>query len=159
VKTRRHGALTGTEAVKVMALWCARTRAVRRERWWLQTRLSAACEVRRRSGCQSGVGSDRDAVGRRLCGTGAGAWQPRGDGMLTGGPGAERERLTSGTPQQRIFMTKTSSRGVRCPRSIACGVACSTAARQECQYSLLCKGNIHVIKFIYLRHWFSVFTF
>jgi hypothetical protein len=100
VKTWRHGALTGTEVVKVMVLWRARTRAVIREQRRLQTWLSAAREARRRSGCQSGVGSDTDAVGRRLCGTGAGAWQPRGDGVLTGGPGVERERLTSGTPWQ-----------------------------------------------------------
>jgi hypothetical protein len=30
----------------------------------------------------------------------AGVWQPRGNGVLTGGPDAERERLTSGTPWQ-----------------------------------------------------------
>jgi hypothetical protein len=31
-------------------------------------------------------------------GVGAGTWQPRGYGLLTSGPGAERERLTGGTP-------------------------------------------------------------
>jgi hypothetical protein len=31
---------------------------------------------------------------------GVGAWQPRGNSVLTGGPGAERERLIGGTPRQ-----------------------------------------------------------
>jgi hypothetical protein len=36
-------------------------------------------------------GSDRGAVARHLCGAGAGTWQPRGNGVLIGRPGAERE--------------------------------------------------------------------
>jgi hypothetical protein len=91
VKTWRCGTLTGVEVVRRRrrgALGHAWSGA---ERWWLQTRLSVAREARRR-------GSDRGAVGRRLYG--AGAWQPRGNGVLTGGPGAKRERLTGGTPRQ-----------------------------------------------------------
>jgi hypothetical protein len=45
------------------------------------------------------------------------------------------------------------------PGRLPVGLACSVAARRESQCSLLCKDNIHVIKFIYLRHWFFVFTF
>jgi hypothetical protein len=56
-------------------------------------------------------------------------------------------------------MMKTSSRGVCCPYWLPVRLACSATARRECQYILLCKGNIHVIKFIYLRYLFSVFTF
>jgi hypothetical protein len=43
---------------------------------------------------------------------------------------------------------KNSSRGVHWPRSIACGVGVSTAARRESRYSLLYKDNICVRKFI-----------
>jgi hypothetical protein len=41
------------------------------------------------------------AIGRRLYGAGAwreqGTWQPRGESALTGGPNAERGRLTGGS--------------------------------------------------------------
>jgi hypothetical protein len=55
-------------------------------------------------------------------------------------------------------MMKISSRGVHCPRSIACGLEFPPLLDERVD-SLLCKDNNHVIKFIYLRHWFSVFTF
>jgi hypothetical protein len=45
------------------------------------------------------------------------------------------------------------------PGRLPVGLACSAAARRECKYSLLCKDNVCVIKFIYLRYWFFVFTF
>jgi hypothetical protein len=38
------------------------------------------------------------------------AWQPRGDGTLTGGPGAERGRLTGGSPVLVISELKFTPR-------------------------------------------------
>jgi hypothetical protein len=43
---------------------------------------------------------------------------------------------------------KISSRCLHCPRLIACAVGVFAAAQQESRYSLLCKDNNHVIKFI-----------
>jgi hypothetical protein len=78
---------------------------------------------------------------------------------------AEKKFKTAQKPEMRwTSMMKISSRSLRCPPPpphgrLPVGLACSAAARRECQYSLLGKDNIHVIKFIYLRHGFSVFTF
>jgi hypothetical protein len=45
-------------------------------------------------------------------------------------------------------LMKISSRCLHCSRLIACAVGVSAAAQQESRYSLLCKDNNHVIKFI-----------
>jgi hypothetical protein len=87
-RTRRRGVLTGASDGVQRGVGddggvaCSDTR-------------SAAREARRAVGLS----------GRRCRNTDTetGAWQPRGDGVLTGGPGAERERLTGGSPVSAIF--------------------------------------------------------
>jgi hypothetical protein len=100
-KQRRDG-LTGGGAGRART---AKTAAFR------HARSGGAPTVRRRRGLDNG-----EALSERCCRpaplwrcAGAGAWHPRGNGVLTGGPGAERERLTSGTPWQRFFELKILS--------------------------------------------------
>jgi hypothetical protein len=61
-----------------------------------------------------GAAQLRPHVRKRLNGmarAGVGAWQPRGDGTLTSGPGAEREReVDRWDPRQRFFELKNYSR-------------------------------------------------
>jgi hypothetical protein len=56
-------------------------------------------------------------------------------------------------PTQKMEMIwtslmKISTRGLRCPGRLPMGFVCSVAARRESRYSLRCKDNNHVIKFI-----------
>jgi hypothetical protein len=55
-------------------------------------------------GTRTRRGHDNTFMARRA--HGVGAWQPRGDGALMSGPGAERKRLTGGTLRQRFFELK-----------------------------------------------------
>jgi hypothetical protein len=94
VKTRRRGTLTRAEAVKATAAWHAQTHAVR-------TGAAAGLDIAVGRHVRRGKASGRAVEAPRLghgCGTvrtaplrhGTGAWQSRGYGLLTSGPGADR---------------------------------------------------------------------
>jgi hypothetical protein len=69
----------------------ARSGGARTARWW------------RGSDSGDGVASDRGAVGQCHYGAGTARGMPGGGSALTSGPGAERERLTGGTPRRILF--------------------------------------------------------
>jgi hypothetical protein len=98
---RRCDGLTGGGAGRNLAVRHAQTAETAAFR---HVRSAGAPIARRRRGSDNGeVLSERHCRPAPLwrgTGAGAGAWQPRGNGMLTGGPDAERERLTGGTPRQ-----------------------------------------------------------
>jgi hypothetical protein len=83
-----------------------------------EQRRSTAREVRRAVAAAFGQRRSRNgADGWRLYGVGVacarhgrGAWQPHGERALTGGPGAERERLIGGSLVSAIFELKFTPR-------------------------------------------------
>jgi hypothetical protein len=125
VKTRRRSGLPGQRRGRRRrgALGHARSEAGRRRRRRLQTRAVGAARGkasgpglsgRRASDTETALSGVPRVPGRRRLygvaharGSAAVAHALGGDGVLTSGSGAERERLTGGTPRQIISELKT----------------------------------------------------